>query len=26
VFAALVITRLCYDIHPGNRPVSALSI
>ncbi|HTY17400.1 MAG TPA: protein translocase subunit SecD [Myxococcota bacterium] len=26
VFAALVITRLFYDIHPGNRPVSALSI
>jgi preprotein translocase subunit SecD len=26
VFAAMVITRLFYEIHPGNRPVQALSI
>jgi preprotein translocase subunit SecD len=26
VFSALVITRLLYDVYPGNRPVTALSV
>jgi preprotein translocase subunit SecD len=26
VFAALVVTRILYDLHPGNRPVTDLSI
>ena len=26
VFAALVVTRILYDLHPGNRPVGELSI
>jgi hypothetical protein len=26
VFAAMVITRVLYDLYPGNRPVESLSI
>jgi preprotein translocase subunit SecD len=26
VFAALMVTRILYDLHPGNKPVTAISI